>query len=573
MSEETTWSDWEISQCKLQPVPFYLNRLNTFLSQREGDDISVCFRYAPRYKKKSTFVHASRMEWAGGPFRAMIRRSFSEQRTKIVSLSEDDDPEAFSVIRDFLYAKSISLSAVPFSVLLRTARAAHRWQLTPLFSGILHFMEDDRLLQDQNSLLEAVDVFALPGVPREVLLYFWNCVGINFGNLGNVKERDVTSGKSQKENSTGAADSSENLSDDENDERVGAEVQDYSTDDDRSPTMNVRRSTRLTLSRAHHLNPRSSSHLEAVNINHLVADTMDMETNVANSETDDLPIQARICPRFPNLWALALAHGVVDIALQSILCYWTGFDGPLLDVVLQYLEPRIKEDEVVCRLIGQLSRKSEILEAKLENSNLDVECSSRAVRLLAKSLNRSRYGRQEMRYSWRLALAEEQNFVRDVFFCPDFPAISNVVYRDVTEVAARMLGSGNRNEQGARKRSRPSKYELLCQSSVRLTLSVGCDSNEAVVLVCWKSGIVFLDCDSTLAVLVEIMDDGCVCTANDSKYPGKRGCLGREMSTTGLYEKGLLTVRLDDELLEAYRDAHGPHCAVTISLVVKLLPA
>lgn len=592
MQHELSISDWCLNDTIFAPTPLYTHRFNTFLSLREGDDVSITFIYASAYNCRPTFVHASRMDWVGGPFRAMVERGFAEQRTSRVSLCDDDDPQTFALIRDFLYAKDICLTDMTFPSLLRAARAAHRWQLMPLFVGLLDFVRNNNLLNDLNPLLQAVDLLYLPGVPKTVLLYFWDRVGLFFGHFQDDAQSEDAPLSSHPEH----LELGENGSDDESLEDIEEGCAGTSDDDEcggrfeitgnasnaavkktRTAASSARIVNKEKTSEARATTPMGSTEIDSVTGCRMVAGGVACEEKSDEMIKTKVSIESEICPKFPDLWPLALSHGMVDVALHNITLNWTQFDGWLLDLVLQYLEPRIEDDDKVCCLIAKLSRDTETLERVLNRKDADKECSTRAIRLLAKTLSGARIGRKEMRCHWKVTLSEDQSFVRDIFFypeCGNTEEYTLVPRRDLAEFAASQLGPRHCGEYNSRKKSRPSKYELLCQSAVRVTLSVGFDDDEKVVLVCWKAGMIYDKCSETLMVLVEVLDDGCKCTnSHETQYEGKGGCVGREVAATRIDREGLLTVRLDSGQVERYRQAHRFDCAVTISLVVKLISA
>lgn len=532
------------------------------------------------------------MEWAAGPFRAMVQRNFAEQRTNCVSLCNADDPLTFALIRDFLYAKDICLTNIAFPALLQAARAAHRWQLVPLFVGLLNYIKSRNLLNDLEALLQSVDLWNLPGIPKSVLLYFWERVGLFFGHFQHDDPLKASSRSPRTANSDCVEDDSDDESLDDIEDEFGDDSEDDENDDEPRMTAGAPGAARNTVTasssgtvghRAMESDvksakvPTPSAQVKSVSMSRSVAgDTTHNQGSGSSGSKKDVPVESKLCPKFPGLWSLALSHSMVDVALHNITLNWTQFDSCLLDLVLQYLEPRIEDEDMVCKLIAKLSRETETVESVLNRDDVDKECSTRAIRLLAKTLSSGRVGRKEMRYSWRVTLSEEQSFVRDIFFYPERGSLEEdplIPVRDITELAGRMAGSKvSVGYTGQRKKSRQSKFEAMCQSSVRVTLSVGFDEDETVVLVCWSPGVMYDGGCEKVAVLLEVLDDGCRCTrSNGMEYERKGGCLGKEVSTGKIDQKGLVMVRLDDDMVDAYRQAHGFDCAVTISLLVRLV--
>lgn len=552
-----TDAGWTLDGDVLYPSRDYTQVLCSHLAAIGGDDLSLTFTFSPKFGASPTQINVSRLEFAGGPFQALASRDFSEKLTRNVSLSDEDQPAIFTFLRDFLYAKAVRLDGLTYQALLASARAAHRWQLTPLFKGVLMYIATESLLDCPNALLAFVDVAELPGVPTEALVHFWNSVGLFFECFRT--RRDV---QDQPEKEQDA------LHDDQNEaafahfvnpkvsQRDGNDTKDHGGGEDEN----------------------GQGRDESVEDDHDIVGTtsQDMQSPVCldvKSPPEKLqPVEMRLCPGFPSLWSLALSHGMVRIALRSIIVHWEEYAEDLLEVVLLYLEPRIDDDGEVCALMALLDLDSLSYERLLASRQIDLECSTRAMRLFAKTMLSPTVPRDEMRYAWRLCLSDQQDFVKDVFFSPDKCSFDHGAVRDSNEVAEKMLSVAMQG--GSRKRSGLSKFDFICQTSVRFTLSVGCDpQDEAGIHLCWRPGVVFLyEEDEKLQVDLEVLDNGCQCpNISHASYKGQGGCLVREQAKQIVDENGLLSLRINPEQLALYLAVHSEDCFVTISMVVRVI--
>lgn len=98
-------------------------------------------------------------------------------------------------------------------------------------------------------------------------------------------------------------------------------------------------------------------------------------------------VETRLCPGFPRLWPLAVAEAMVQDVMYGILRFSKrNLTNGLLDLILQYLEPRLDEDSAVCNLLKLLDLKRGDCIQLLEEKSSDKNYSARAVRLLAKTI-------------------------------------------------------------------------------------------------------------------------------------------------------------------------------------------
>lgn len=167
---------WRVCATTITPCDNYTQSLNAFCAANRSDDFGIRFIFTchtTTNDPEQDFIHASRLSFAKGPLAALLSTYFAEGSTRTVTLCSDDDPATFAIIRDFLYGLQISLYGVELPRLLRVLRSAHRWQLVELFRVLCAFVSTHDMLCDARTLLMAVDIVALPGLPRRFRDYFW----------------------------------------------------------------------------------------------------------------------------------------------------------------------------------------------------------------------------------------------------------------------------------------------------------------------------------------------------------------------------------------------------------------
>lgn len=116
----------------------------------------------------------------------LVSANFRESAERLVELSDEDDPDSFAAIRAFLYACPVELDDRKHGAVFRIAAAAHRWQLHDLLQGICAYVVAFNLLDDEEALLCAVPVVALPAVAPSFVEVFWNLVGVSFSRFAMV---------------------------------------------------------------------------------------------------------------------------------------------------------------------------------------------------------------------------------------------------------------------------------------------------------------------------------------------------------------------------------------------------
>lgn len=101
---------WEYRNGVLTPsLQELLQRNRALMTEAAAEPDSVVTFCFPGAADADALVHKSRLLLAGGPLaRLASGTAFVEHRTNTVALS-DDDPEAFAIVRQFLYLDQISL--------------------------------------------------------------------------------------------------------------------------------------------------------------------------------------------------------------------------------------------------------------------------------------------------------------------------------------------------------------------------------------------------------------------------------------------------------------------------------
>lgn len=169
-------SGWVIDDKLLRPGDSFTASSCSWQAENVEDDVVIRFAFHDFFNYGYVLIHTSRLRWAGGPFAALVRGDFVERMEKSVNLSTDDSPLAFSIIRNYLYLKTISLDDATLETLLRTMKAAHRWQLPGLFRLLREFSRVQDLLPNVAAVCSAKDVVVLPGISERFKSYFWDRV-------------------------------------------------------------------------------------------------------------------------------------------------------------------------------------------------------------------------------------------------------------------------------------------------------------------------------------------------------------------------------------------------------------
>lgn len=137
VSEEQTrikLGSWEIDGSILRPLRCQLQQYAIRLAHQSLDDPAITFRLKP--SNKTVSFHQSNIRAVGGPLAVFISGSFVESSFGEITL-HDEDYEAFSIIRNFLYMEPINMAIVPHELVY----AADRWELDTLFRACFAWAE------------------------------------------------------------------------------------------------------------------------------------------------------------------------------------------------------------------------------------------------------------------------------------------------------------------------------------------------------------------------------------------------------------------------------------------------
>lgn len=483
---------WEVFGTCLSPRFEYLQSLCNWCASRRVPDVTLTFRFAALYTATDESVHESRLLFAGGPLAALATRDFRERTERLVALCEDDDPDTFAVIRDFLYGKEISLAGRGVERLFSIAGAAHRWELLPLFRGLCFFVVDHDLIVDTDKLLSAVRIVALDGVPKQFRYYFWERTAAFFAELAvNPEEQKETESKAKED---------EVLIPDQNEGAV-----------ERVPDLDM-----------------------------------------TSASDDAQPIELKLCPRFPGIWDLALAHNMLPQLIGTIehsASLQVKVD--LLDLVMRYLEPLVTDEDDVFQLIELLrpdSMRQEYLLGRPEESARG--CSARAIRLLAKSLIAPSRPRYQMSFSWITCL---WNIT---------PCRVNFLYGPCT---------AELNYGGFGSTEPPRVFNS--SSSVHLHIeTVSAPGEQVTVKVKWTVGAIFPFKYKRIEVDLSLLErNGCKCPYGQVREDNR--CLYRITKTISLAKKGEFGDKIGEEIFESLCRTHNspPKCPVMALLHVQLV--
>lgn len=102
------------------------------------------------------------------------------------------------------------------------------------------------------------------------------------------------------------------------------------------------------------------------------------------AETECLPIEVQLCPKFPRLWEMAFSQNMVGIVLEyAKLNANVELMERLLEMLLCYMEPKINKDMTFCKLLAQVisPRTAPYCRQIAKEGILDDKCSARAMRL------------------------------------------------------------------------------------------------------------------------------------------------------------------------------------------------
>ncbi|CDF32330.1 unnamed protein product [Chondrus crispus] len=251
------------------------------------------------------------------------------------------------LLRDFLYTRPVCLQDVSFKDICNLAKVAHRWDLLVLFNSILQYVKDTNLLSCGTRVVLFAEVVKLHILPLDHTRYFWEQVGHFY--------KDLTSFPQTKQKTQNFSRSNVTDVDGDTNDINGSQARESGTE---------------SLSRGRNVDRNSSE-------------------DGVHPTVDIFPNKQVICPRFPGLWTLALSQGMVQVVLSAALTESKISNNDTLHlwhVVLKFLEPRIESDKEVCSLLDSFpNRSDECVSSVLNDMKIDEQCSTRAMRLFAKS--------------------------------------------------------------------------------------------------------------------------------------------------------------------------------------------
>lgn len=181
---------WKLNDATktLEPIVAHMTNFLNWLADRQEDDFRVRFIFHQSYNAPDVYIQQSRLEWARGPFAALVKPPFVEAKSRQVQLCEADDPKSFAILLKFLNGVQVPLANIEGGVhtLLAVIRSAHRWDLSDLFRGVCLYLSSCKMLQLTDHLIDAADVAVLPGIEAGFVEYFWACVGDRFKEFRSV---------------------------------------------------------------------------------------------------------------------------------------------------------------------------------------------------------------------------------------------------------------------------------------------------------------------------------------------------------------------------------------------------
>lgn len=525
---------WQI--CPIREVLFpgneYLNHFCHGYADYAQIDNVIVFTFPSHFSAPDSVVHESRLTWVGGPLAAMVTSGFQETSQKKVSLSEEDDPDTFSVIRDFLYCKRIRLRHRTLVQLLSVIRSAHRWALLELFEVTCRYICVCEMLPNANSVLTMVDAVRLPGVPLAFKEYFWKCAGLLFDgfspqqvNVSGAASQQVVVG-SDHEIHFAEDDGSSEEEDEFSTSDLGEEEMIREDDDDEEDEEGDSTEGEREASDTSNISPDDSA--------------QGLCTGGAEIEMGgdgEVKIEKRLCPFFPEIWELAVSQGVITSLMRDIL--WSSsrnekeLKTDLMHLVLQYLEPRIEADDTIMTLMCLLFSDFMGSEDYINRGEFQNDCSTRAMRLFSKALIASiRCPRAEMTYAW-----------------PVPPPLDDGVVRASYDFSYGMRG-------GSERRGLFMTTIDSVSQSLHFNVRIKTHAHRAVEFtVKWEVGDCFPLAEKDLVLRASLIDDTCNCASNRSLSSGylldrtfQHSLRGRTARFGGL---------VDDQVMNLY---HSRYC-------------
>ncbi|CDF32333.1 unnamed protein product [Chondrus crispus] len=395
---------WFVDSKGLAPTYGELEKMCKFLSNRAKVDPCITFSFSNQGSSAfpSLEINSSRLEYVAGPLSTMISSTFSEGLTGQVNLCEADRPPVCTLLRDFLYTRPVCLQDVSFKDICNLAKAAHRWDLSVLFNGILLYVKDRGLLSSPTQVILFAEVIELQISPLDHTKYFWKQVGKLYKELAypckvpHLRDHAQNPSRSDVKAIDSCSDSHSHSSGDKCSRRYakGEHESDESlsgTEDSQSDeSLSGTEDSQMVEDDEESLVERSSGE-ECPNSNgnddHML---FDREFPTA----DRFPNKEMICPGLPRVWSTALSQNMVRVILSRALRYSSSRKTKLhlWHVVLMYLEPRIASDGEFCSLLEIMwEHCDQRSDSVLDDVSIDEQCRTRAMRLFAKTQREALY--------------------------------------------------------------------------------------------------------------------------------------------------------------------------------------
>lgn len=152
---------------------------------------SIRFEHDRKYNVPAVHVSAALLLAAGGPLAHFTHKCLVEKhRHPTVYLSPYVDPRTFAFITTYLHGAPLNFQEESLDRLTHLARAAKRWQLTPLFTGVTVTIAQrgKRLGMDAEKCRQSMDVFAQNGVTASAKAWFWENLGHKFSAFAGNRD-------------------------------------------------------------------------------------------------------------------------------------------------------------------------------------------------------------------------------------------------------------------------------------------------------------------------------------------------------------------------------------------------
>lgn len=484
--------NWEVTTKYLKPPEQELVALQTWLSEREGDDLLVKFIFVQPGESPISIL-SSRLEFAGGPLAALLNVPFKEKNTREVKLSSEDDPQSFQVIRHFLYKRKIclqnenGLQFVDLDSVIKFILSAHRWQLDALVYALVEYVQLNDMICCLKDVLQLVKVFELPHIfSRNASDYFWTSVGHYYKDIC-AKPSICTSTATNK----------------------------------------------------------------------------NKDVEITTNEADKTTLQP-YCPLFPNLWELAFSQppSAVRNVLTSMMMKIESINdakdslssSDIRNLVLNYLESRISDDDQLIELIDLLNLFDPNLTKIFEDLDLYNKYSSRAIYLLARALHRENANQMKLTWSIDIFRLQTVNGFKTSFLGPSAILSSDPIpYRS-------MHGLDNMNSESH------TAVEVI--NGVLFTLKIGTYSGFQARLS-WNI-IPKNKLPNPFSVLLDLIEDKCQCYKDRYKKSKLRSVSSRSSSSPSDYDSQAC-LDIDERFLSDYRRRHKQTCRVSLQATIWIL--